>query len=151
VQKKSKKFFLGVAQVTGTAVILCASSVSCAELASSAGKLPAVIGSDEILKTGGSLLLIVASIIVVGWLYSRLKGNHARNGGFIRVLATQPLGPKERVLLIEVADQQLVLGVTATRIQTLHVLQQPVSIATREPLTAGFAERLRMAISGAQS
>lgn len=110
--------------------------------------LPGVVGGDEILKMAGSLVLIIGAIIVVGWLYMRLKGVNGHAGGFIRVLASQPLGSKERVLLVEVADKQLVLGVTSTQIQTLYVLEQPIDNFASDHATTGFAERLRAAIRG---
>ena len=65
-------------------------------------------------------------------------------------MATQPLGPKERVLLVEVAGQQLILGMTSSQIQTLHVLEQPLVNKKRASLPVGFAERLRTAIKGAR-
>lgn len=112
--------------------------------------LPGVVGPDEILNMGASLVLIIVGIVVVGWLYSRAKRMHSCNGEVIHVLATQQLGPKERVLLVEIAGKQLVLGMTASQIQTLHVLEQPLVSERRASLPAGFAERLRTAVKGAR-
>ncbi len=112
--------------------------------------LPGVVGPNEILNMGTSLVLIIVAIVVVGWLYSRARGLRGHHGEVIHVLATQPLGPKERVLLVEVAGKQLILGITASQIQTLHVLEQPLLNERRPSLPLGFAERLRMAIKGAQ-
>ncbi len=139
-----------LARVASVSLVMTASTAASADEVSGSPTLPAVIGSDEILNMGVSLVLIIGAIFVVGWLYTRVKGTHGHNGGFIHILATQPLGPKERVLLVEVADKQLVLGVTATQIQTLHVLEQPIDSAATAPATTGFADRLRIAISGAR-
>ena len=93
-------------------------------------------------------MLIVVAILIVGWLYRRAQGMHSRSGEVIQILATQALGPKERVLLVEIAGNQLVLGMTASQIQTLHVLEQPFVPETQPSLPSGFAERLRTAIKG---
>lgn len=97
---------------------------------------------------GISLVLIIVAIVAVGWLYSRAQRMHSHDGDVIRVLATRSLGPKERVLLVEVAGKQLILGMTAAQIQTLHVLEQPFESDRQASLPTGFAERLRTAIKG---
>ena len=109
----------------------------------------AVVGPVEYLNIGMSLMLIIAAVFAVGWLYRRTNGMRGRGGEVIRVLATQPLGTRERVLLVEIAGTQLVLGMTASQIQTLHVLEQPIVDDRKASLPAGFVERLRAAINGA--
>ena len=54
-------------------------------------------------------------------------------------------GPKERLLVVEVADQQLLVGMTATGVQTLHVFEKPVCATEKVTQPAGFASRLRSA------
>ena len=129
-------------------LILAASGAVLADDINSGPGVPPVIGSDDVLNVGTSLVLIVAIIFVVGFSYTRARGVRGQGGEIIRVLATQSLGPKERVLLVEVGGTQLVIGMTTSQIQTLHVLDQPLDIAARAPMAANFAERLRSAIKG---
>lgn len=129
---------------------MTASGLAGADEANSNPALPAVIGPNEIWHMGSGLVLIIVAIMVVGWLYSRAQGVHSRHGEIIHVVATQPLGPKERVLLVEVGGKQLLLGMTASQIQTLHVLEQPLVSDGPPPLPSGFAKRLRTAIKGAR-
>jgi flagellar protein FliO/FliZ len=88
--------------------------------------LQSPIGSGDILSVGASLIVVVAAIMLCGWLYSRSQGLRVRGGGVINIIATQPLGPKERILLIEVANKQLIVGMTSTQVSTLHVFDEPV-------------------------
>jgi len=127
---------------------LAAAKIACADDANSNPTLPAVIGPGEIFNMGTSLLLIIVVIVVVGWLYSRTQRMQSHDGDVIRILAAQPIGPKERVLLVEVAGKQLVLGMTAGQIQMLYVLEQPLEAASQAPSPTGFAKRLRTAIEG---
>ena len=127
---------------------LASAKVACADNADSNSTLPAVIGSGEIFNMGTSLLLIIGAIVFVGWLYSRTQRMSSHDGDVIRILAAQPLGPKERVLLVEVAGKQLVLGMTAGQMQMLYVLEQPLEADSQAPLPVGFAKRLRTAIEG---
>jgi flagellar protein FliO/FliZ len=118
-------------------------------LEGAAPSLQAPVDSGDILSVGASLILVVAAIMLCGWLYSRSQGLRVRGGGIIRIVATQPLGPKERILLIEVADKQLVVGMTSTQVSTLHVFDEPV--VRREaamPQRVSFSERLKGVLRG---
>ena len=93
----------------------------CASNAENSQSSPVAIGPGDVANMGVSLALIVVMIFAVGWLYRRTQGMHSHKGEVFKVLATQPLGPKERVLLVEVAGTQLVLGMTTSQIQKLHL------------------------------
>lgn len=141
---------LNLASTATVFLILAASGAVLADGVNSEPGVPTVIGSDDVLNVGTSLVLIVAAIFVVGFLYTRARGMRGQGGEIIRVLATQSLGPKERVLLVDIGGTQLVIGMTTSQIQTLHVLDRPLDIAARTPMAANFAERLRSAIKGAR-
>ena len=52
-------------------------------------------------------------------------------------------------MVVEVADQTLLVGMTATQVQTLHTFDKPVGAEQPDEETAGFADRLRSALRGA--
>jgi flagellar protein FliO/FliZ len=56
------------------------------------------------------------------------------------------VGQRERVVLIQVGSQQLLLGVAPGRVQTLHVLEEPISVGTASSPGESFAERLGSAL-----
>ena len=109
---------------------------------------PAIQGPD-LLSLGASMLIVVAAVIAFGWLYSRLRFNGSRRGDLINVVASRALGPKERLLVVEVDGTTLLVGLTATQVQTLHTFDKPVAAALPTTDTPGFADRLRMAMRGA--
>jgi len=118
--------------------------------ANAAEPAASVVRPVDVLNTGVSLLVIIGVIMALAWAWSRLQGGRARNGGFIRVLAAQPLGAKERLMLVDVGGRQLVLGVTATRINTLHVLDEPVAAGESACESTGFSARLRTVVRAAR-
>lgn len=65
------------------------------------------------------LILILALIFVVGFLVRRLSRTGFGKSPLLNILATLPVGSRERVILVEVADQWLVLGVTSSQINML--------------------------------
>lgn len=108
-----------------------------------------VIDAPDILSLGASMLVVVGAVIALGWLYSRMRFNGTGSGSLINVVSSRALGPKERLLVVEVAGQTLLVGMTATQVQTLHTFDKPVvpEQALGEP--PGFADRLRTALRGA--
>jgi len=103
------------------------------------------VGGGDILSIGVSMFIVVAVIMVLGWFFSRSRLVGGGGSDVINVVATRALGPKERLMVVEVADQQLLVGMTATGVQTLHVFDKPVCVAEEPGNPVGFAGRLRTA------
>ena len=107
-----------------------------------------VIDTPSILSLGLSMVTVVAAVLALGWLYSRLRLTPGGTSELINVKASRALGPKERLLIVEVADQTLLIGMTATQVQTLHAFDKPVDSIEGLARTHGFAERLRGMLRG---
>ncbi|WAJ36059.1 flagellar biosynthetic protein FliO [Pseudomonas sp. GOM7] len=88
------------------------------------------------------LLLVIGLIFALAWLLRRVQQLTPRTGQVIKLLATQPLGPRDRLVLVQVGSEQILLGLSAGRITPLHVLKEPVHLADAEPATPEFAQRL---------
>lgn len=119
-----------------------------AAAAGAAGQGPVPVGPGDLLNVGTGLVLVIAAILVCAWLYGRTQKLRGGASDLIRVIASQPLGAKERVVLLQVADQQLLVGMTSTQVQTLHVFAEPLIVA--DTPSGGFAERLRSVLKGQQ-
>lgn len=84
---------------------------------------PSAVPGSPLLQVSGALFGIIAFILIAAWLAKRfgLAGKTAGTRG-LKVSASTPLGPRERVVIVEVEDARLVLGVTASSINVLHTL-----------------------------
>ncbi len=109
-----------------------------------------LISAGSVTEVVMSLLLIVASVVAIGWLFSRMQGMRGPRGQIVKMVASQPLGSKERLVLVTIADKRLLLGVTATQIQTLLVLDgSDTELSSEEtPAADSFRARLRQALGG---
>jgi flagellar protein FliO/FliZ len=76
-----------------------------------------------------ALGLVLALIFVAAWLMRRLRGFGKSGTGALDIIADLPVGQKERAVLIRVGTQQVLIGVAPGRVTTLHVLDEPVSLA----------------------
>ncbi|MCC4604919.1 flagellar biosynthetic protein FliO [Xanthomonas campestris] len=73
-----------------------------------------------------ALLLVLALIVGLGWLLKRMPGSGFRSSEGLRLVTSLAVGAKERVVVVEVNGQQLLLGVTPGGITTLHTLPEPL-------------------------
>lgn len=96
----------------------------------------------NLLQTLFGLLLVLACIVAVAWLLKRTNRFHAAANGKLKVIAGIPLGTRERVILVQIGEEQLLLGVTAQQINTLHKLETPLT-ETESSSPNEFANKLR--------
>jgi flagellar protein FliO/FliZ len=90
--------------------------------------------------------LVLAAIAGTAWLLRRLAPGQVAASGSLRVVSGVAVGPKERVLLVDVDDTRLVLGVTPSQISVLHQMPRPADAesAADDTETAGpFYSRLK--------
>ena len=98
---------------------------------------------------------MIALILLLAYWAKRLQGMNSSVGSFastgkmIQTLATVSLGLKEKVCLIQVGEQQLLIGITSQSIQTLLVLDKPIKQADIEQQTPVFQAILKKALNKA--
>ncbi len=112
--------------------------------------VPSPLSGGELLSMSMNLLLVIGAILLFGWVYTRSQGLRSARNGHFRVLAAQPLGAKEKVVLLQVGEQQVVVGVSPGGMNTLLVPEKPVAALNAAPGEGerSFAERLRAAVAG---
>jgi len=114
-----------------------AASASAAAVGASSG-MAAQLG-----QTALGLLAVVGVILGLAWLLRRLQPMGTRGGQVIELLGARALGPRDRLVLVQVGQEQILLGLSPGRITPLHVLQHPVEAPQPgEAATPEFAQRL---------
>lgn len=119
---------------------------SSAPLESLAGQDTAVVGSagvnigQQLVQVLGSLGVVLVLVLVLAWLAKRLSRSSTVQARGLRLIGGISLGSKERIVLIQVGEQQLLVGVAPGSIQTLHVLEQPLAGEARA--MPGFPEKV---------
>ena len=116
---------------------------------------PPAVSSGSIVQIIFSLLLVLAAIVLVGWLLKRMNVAQQGSGNLLRVLGGTSIGQRERIVLVEVKDTWLVIGVGPGQIRTLHTLQktedrgQKTEDSTPSPLSSEnkFASLLSSVLS----
>lgn len=110
---------------------------------------PVASASGGALEMFGSLLLVLIVIFALAWLARWMQGARIARGAAMQLHGGVQLGTKERVVLLQVGDQQFLLGVAPGSVSLLHRFDEPVAtVAAPPPLPSAFAERLRQALGG---
>jgi len=104
--------------------------------------------SNPALSAGSYLQMILGLAFVVllifglAWLLRRMNRLQSVIGGSMKMLGGLSLGQRERALLIQVGETQMLLGVAPGSVRTLHVFDKPVVTATNAPVGDSFADKL---------
>lgn len=83
---------------------------------------PVVSTPGSLAQAGLGLFAVIALILGMAWLARRVGLVRHMQGGNMRVVSSTSLGTRQRLLLVEVEDTWLVLGVSAGEIRTLHTM-----------------------------
>ena len=78
-----------------------------------------------------ALLLVVGVIAFLAWGARRMRRFGGGGQERIQVLSDRVLGPKERCVLVRIGDTDILVGVAANSVSTLHVF--PAGANTEAP------------------
>lgn len=99
--------------------------------------------ASQLASLLGGLILILGLIYGLSWFVKRFSQGGFMQNPSMKIVSAMPLGTRERLMLVDVGGKQLLLGVTATQINTLHVFDEPVVQAEKPaPITSDFSQKL---------
>ncbi|EJL03847.1 flagellar protein FliO [Pseudomonas fluorescens Q2-87] len=127
------------------AALMLPFSVLAAEPVASVAAAPAtgsgVAGQLAQLVLG--LLLVLGLIFFLAWMLRRVQqAGPAGKGQVIDIVGSRALGPRDRLVLVQVGNEQILLGLSPGTITALHVLKEPVQVPSTEQASPEFAQRL---------
>ena len=104
------------------------------------------LAAGNLLRIILGLVVVLIAIVATAWGLRRWGNFRSSPQGELQVIGGLSMGPRERLVLVKVGQEQILLGVAPGRIQTLHVLQQPLPVSADNPNNRSFAERMRAAL-----
>jgi flagellar protein FliO/FliZ len=126
----------------GAQVLLALSTVAqAAEATTPAVASPVSVLS--LLQVLFALLIVLAAIGAFAWLMRRFGPGHGSAGGLLRVVGGVMVGPKERLVVVEVGETWLLLGVAGSSVTLVHSMPKPPHAApAAQPGPSGAFQRL---------
>lgn len=98
----------------------------------------ATSSGSPLIQVSGALTIIILVILLAAWIAKRTgfapkKGN-SRD---LKISASVSVGTRERIVIVDVENARLVLGVTATQITPLHTLPPAPESEAPSPAAEG--------------
>jgi flagellar protein FliO/FliZ len=128
--------------------------------AAAAGARPAQVGSalppaptsvGSLLQTILSLAFVIALLVGLAWLLKRFGPKTVTGGTTVKLVGALSVGARERILVVEVGEQWIVVGASPGRMNALATMPRQetadLDLAARPPLSgANFAEWFKQTI-----
>ena len=101
------------------------------------------LSSPYLLKLTGGLILVVVVIFALAWLVKKFNLAQQSHAGLIKIVAGVSIGTRDRIVLLQVGEEQILVGLTPGRIEKLHTLAEPLALSGESPMaTTSFAEKI---------
>lgn len=91
------------------------------------------VSAGSYLQATLALMLIIGVLLGAAWLARKVTGGKGFGQGGMKVIGGVALGPRERLVLVEVGDTWLVIGLVPGQIRTLHQLPKGSHDSLSEP------------------
>lgn len=100
------------------------------------------VGLVNILQVMTYLILVLLIITGSAWLFRRYGRINTAANGHLKVISGLSVGQRERIVLVEAGDVQLLLGIAPGYVQMLHVMGDAAVEVTKDTGKTSFASRL---------
>ena len=101
---------------------------------------------DYLLQVIGSFVVVILLLVAVLVMLKRFNGVSGSISGDMRVVSSVSVGQRERAVLLQVGEQQILVGVGPGSVRPLHVFEEPaIEVAAQN--TPSFAEVWKAATS----
>ncbi len=91
----------------------------------------------------GGLALIILMILLLAWFLRRIPGLTTMESSVIKVLAVRAISSREQLLLVQVGEEQILIGLTPAGLSHLHTLRTPLIIPVSEQSSGQFEHLLK--------
>ena len=111
---------------------------------------PAAPGAGSLMQTTLALLFVLALLVGGAWFLKRFgPRNLGGAGGTVKLVGSLSLGTRERILVVEVGEQWIVVGASPGRMNALATMPRQENSEAAVPATlqtANFAEWFKQTI-----
>ena len=92
-----------------------------------------------LLQAGFGLTVVIGLIFLFAWLARRFGLQPSGNGRLLKIVSSAMVGQRERVVVVEIGESWLVLGVAAGQVRALHTMPAGKLPDAPAPSLAAFA------------
>lgn len=101
----------------------------------------------SLLQVFLALVIVLATIWGFAWLMRRFTSGQVGGAGALKVVGGVMVGPRERLVIVEIGDTWLLLGVAAGHVTLVHSIPRPADAPDGSGSAAsGFSRALQRAL-----
>ena len=100
---------------------------------------------DYLLQVIGSFVVVILLLIGVLVLLRRFNGVSSQMSGNMRVVSSVGVGQRERVVLLQVGEEQILVGVGPGNVRKIHAFDEPV-VEPSTSTTPSFSDVWKVAM-----
>ena len=104
------------------------------------------------------LLVVILCIVALAWFAKKMNRFHSVTNDSLKIISGISMGSRERIVLLQIGEEQLLVGVSPGRINKLHVLNSSITTSAgvssnteNRPSDKGFADKLKTMMADAAS
>ena len=92
------------------------------------GNAPELLSAGYLMQVVGSLAIVFGAVVLMAVIVKRVNRSPSTGKASLSVMGSTNVGTREKVVLINAAGQQILVGVAPGNVRTLHVFDE--SLAT---------------------
>ena len=100
---------------------------------------------DYLLQVIGSFVVVILLLIGVLVLLRRFNGVSSQMSGNMRVISSVGVGQRERVVLVQVGEEQILVGVGPGNVRKIHAFNEP-AVEPSASTTPSFSDVWKVAM-----
>lgn len=97
--------------------------------ASSVSAVPSPLSFGGMLQLLLGLVIVLGAIAAAAWFLRRFGQIQSGAASAMKVLGGVAVGPRERLVLVEIGETWVVVGVAAGRVNHVHTMERPAHIS----------------------
>ena len=94
-------------------------------------KAPSVMGFGNIVQIIAGLFVVLMMIMGAAWMMKRYGGLGGVSNADLKIVAGISVGQREKIVVVQAGDTQVLVGIAPGNIQTLHVLENNINTGDR--------------------
>ena len=113
---------------------------------------PTGSAAGSLMQTTFALLLVLGLLAALAWFLKRYGPKAAGGSANLRMVGALNLGGRERIMVVEVGDQWIVVGASPGRVNALatmprqHTVEPHPAVQPGLPMAGGFSDWLKQTI-----
>ena len=96
------------------------------------GNAPQLLSAGYLMQVVGSLAIVFGAVVLMAIVVKRVNRSPSAGKASLTVMGSASVGTREKVVLINAAGQQILVGVAPGNVRALHVFDEPLAIETAE-------------------